>query len=616
MRSIGRLLAFLLLVLALAGCGGRAAPPGRVIEAANPVNYYVRLTSPGAIRYEVTLAAERLPRDSIDFVLPTWLPGLYATRAPSVPENFTARDGRGRPIPVRRLAVNAWRLYTETTDYVSIDYKVVPGSPEEPLATRPQLDLHTGYAVGGTLLGYLDGLEMRPVTLTFDLPPSWRAATPLRPAGPNRFAAPTYFELVGVPLVIGDRWLDYKLFVQGKPHQIVVQGAGPEFAPDTLLRLVNETIELGTTFYGRSPYERYLFAVHFVAPDASGMGAMGQPTGAALFLPSLAGNRMRDAGLGAILLHQYLHAWFPGQFGPTSVLRPELRFPPLVPDAWLIEGSAEYYARLLPVRNGASDRTAFYESMADVLWFWRELGGGNRIDLLELSTAARSGDPRDSSRLVAGGTLAVFLLDLMMREETRGVRGHDHLVYFLQRRGTRYGYDESQVWADAAATLEVPASALSVLTTRGTLSIDANLERGGLRAVSREVRRRALGAVLAPDANGQFVVSAVERGGTAAGAGMREGDVLLEINGTPIAPNEVIATRFALTTFIEEAETGARINFEVERNGTPVELSGTVRSVPATRITIVEREGASEMQRMVRASLFHPGTPIPAASDR
>jgi predicted metalloprotease with PDZ domain len=616
MRSALRLVAFTVVVFALTGCARRVGPPGRVVEPANPVNYYIRLTSPGAARYEVTLATERVPGDSVDFVLPAWLPGLYATRTPSVPENFAARDGRGRPLPVRRLAVNAWRLYTETTDYVSIDYKVVPGSPAEPLATRPQIDLHGGYAVGATLLGYLEGLEMRPVTLTFDLPPGWRAATPLRPAGPNRFAGPNYFDFVTAPFVIGGRWRDYKLFVQGKPHQVVVQGAGAEFAPDTLLRLINETIELGTSFYGRSPYERYLFAIHFVTPDASGMGAIGQPTGSAFFLPPLAGNRMRDAGLGAILLHQYLHAWFPGQFGPTSILRPELRFPPRVPDAWLVEGAAEYYARLLPVRNGASERTTFYDSMADVLWYWRELGGGDRIDLLDLSTAARSGEPRETSRLVAGGTLAAFLLDLMIREETRGVRGLDHLTYFLQRRGSGYGYDESQIWTDATTALELPPAALSVLATRGRLSIEANLERAGLRAVQREVRHRALGAVLAPDAQGRFLVTSVERGGTAAAAGMREGDVLLEINGTPVSPNEVIATRFALSTFIEGADSGARVTFEVERNDRAVELTGTVRSVPATRITIVERSGVSEMQRMVRASLFQSGAALSGASDR
>lgn len=611
MRLPSRRHALLLLAaLPLAACGGRTeAPPGRVAEPATPVHYYVRLANPGATRYEVAIAVDRIRRDSLDFVLPAWVPGQYATRVPSAAENFAARDGRGRPIPVRRLAVNAWRIYTETSDYVVVDYKILPGGPSEPLASRVQLDLSGGYAIGGALLGYLEGLEMRPVTVSFDIPPGWRATSSLRPSGPNRFAAGSYFDLPAAPFVIGDRWLEYKLFVQGKPHQVVVQGAGSQFAPDTLLRLIQEAVDSGTQFYGQPPYERYLFAVHFVPPDAAGMGAIGQGTGSALFLPPMAGNRMRQAGVGAVLLHQYLHVWFPGQFGPASVLRPEYRFPPSVPDAWLIEGVAEYYARILPVRHERAEREAFYGAMADVLWFWRELGGGDRIDLGELSAAGRTSDPRASARLVAGGTLAAFLLDLAIREESRGLRGLDQLVYFLQRRSGRAGYDEQAVWVDPAATLEVPPNALGVLAGQGRLSIETNLARAGLRVVRREARRRSLGAVLASDAARRFVVTSVERAGTAASAGVREGDRLLTINGTPVAPDEVIATRFALTTYVEEASSGAPIKFKVLRDDRELELSGTVRSVPATRISIVENESPSAIALLVRASLFRPGSP-------
>lgn len=601
------LAALLLAVLALAGCARRQAPPGRVVEPARPVNYYVRVPGAAAAGYEITMVADRLRRDSVDFVLPAWIPGQYATRIPTVPENFTVRNGQGEPIPVRRLAVNAWRLYPQTADYLAIEYRMMTEGTSKPLATRIQLDLHGGYAIGGALLGYLDGFQDRPVTLSFDLPSGWRASAPLQPAGPDRFAAASYLELPGTPFVIGDRWLEYRLFVQGKPHQITVQGAGPEFAPDTLLRLINETIDQGTLFYGRPPYERYQFAIHFVSPDAAGMGATGQLAGSSLFLPPLAGNRMRESGLGSVLLHQYLHAWLPGQFGPAALLRPDYRLAPRVSDAWLIEGAAEYYARLLPVRYGAAERPAFYDAMADVLWYWRQLGGGDRIDLRDLSVPGRSGDSSESSRLVAGGTLAVFMLDLMTRDETHGLRGLDQLVHFLQRRSARTGYDESEVWTDAAATLELPPTALSLVATRGTISIEANLARAGLRAVQRQVSRRSLGAVLAPDFQGRFLVTAVERGGTAASAGLREGDRLLEINSTPIAPEEAIATRFALTTFIEEASNGAPVRFKVERNGRAVELSGSVRSAPATRITIVESQGASPEALTVRSSLFGPG---------
>jgi predicted metalloprotease with PDZ domain len=594
----------LALVALLAACARGEAPPGRIVESVNPINYYVRVTSPGSDRLQITLAADHLRRDSVDFVLPAWIPGQYATRVPSVAENFAARDGGGSPIPVRRLAVNVWRLYTETTDYVTVDYHIRPGTPVEPLASRIQLDLHGGFAMGGAIFGFLDGIVGRPVTVTFDLPPGWRATSPLRPAGPNRFAATSYREIPGSPFVIGDRWAEYKLFVQGKPHQIVVQGAPPDFPPDTLLRLVNETIDHATLFLGRPPYERYIFAIHFVSPEESGMGASGQAAGSALFLPPLAGNRMREAGLGSLLLHQYLHAWYPGQFGPVSLMRPEYRFPPRVPDAWLIEGAAEYYARLLPVRHGTMDRQEFYDALADVLWYWRELGGGNRIDLLDLATAGRSGDARESSRLVAGGTLAVFLLDLMIREETGGLRGVDQILHFLQRRSGTTGYLEDQVWTEAAAVLGLSPAALDLLATQGSIPIEANLARAGLRQVQRDLRRRSLGAVLAPDAAGRFVVNAVERGGTAASAGMREGDRLVKINDTPVAPDEVIATRFALMTYIEEAETGSAVTFEVVRRGQPMELRGTVRALPGTRIAIVEASDASPTALQVRNSLF------------
>ena len=602
------------LIALLAACaGGGGGPPGRTVESGSPINYYVRVGAPGSDRFDVSVAVDRLRRDSVDFILPAWIPGQYVTRVPSSAENFAARDGSNRPLPVRRIAVNAWRLYTESTDYVALEYRVARGSQLEPLATRVQLDLHGGYAVGGALLGYFAGETFRPLTLTFDLPPGWRAAGSLRPAGPNRFSADTYHDVPGAPFVVGDRWGEYKLFVQGKPHEVAVQGAPPDFAPDTLLRLVNETIDRGTRFYGRPPYDRYMFVVSFVSPDASGMGAIGHNGGSALFLPPLAANRMREAGLGAVLLHQYLHAWLPGTFGPSALQQPDFRFPPRVPDAWLVEGAAEYYARLLPARDGAVDRRAFYDAMADVLWYWREAGGGDRVDLVELGASGRRGDSRESARLVAGGTLAVFLLDILIRDETNGLRGFDELLYFLQRRSGPSGYAEDQIWIDAASARALPPASLSTVAMRSSIAIEANLARAGLRAVTREVRRKSLGAVLAPDSDGRFEVMSVERGGTAASAGVREGDRLVKINETPIAPEEVIATRFALSTFIEQAETGARVAFEVLRDERPVRLTGTVRTVPATRIAIVESRDASTTAEQVRASLFRASAPVTAS---
>ncbi|MFN2384193.1 MAG: hypothetical protein ABR559_08020, partial [Gemmatimonadota bacterium] len=362
-----------LLVLALAGCAPRYRPPADTLTSPDAFNYYVRVATTRADRFEVTLAAERVNRDSLDFIFPAWIPGRYHPGPGRArPENFTARDGRGRPIAVRRLSGSAWRLYPpDGADYVAVTYHIIPEASDEPLAFRPQLGIHGGFAPGGALFGYLLGFEERPVTVSFDLPAGWRVAAPLRPGGANRFAAASYATLPGTPIVVGDRMRDYKLFVQGRPHQITVSGADAGFAPDSLLRLISETIDHGARFYGRPTYERYLFAVHFVPPDADGIGAMGQTAGSAFFLPVLSGDRLREGGIGGLLLHQYLHAWYPGSFGPVALRRPDFFAPPVLQDEWLIEGAAEYYARLLPVRTGGVGRHAFYETMGELLTLWR-----------------------------------------------------------------------------------------------------------------------------------------------------------------------------------------------------------------------------------------------------
>lgn len=594
------------IVLVLLGCA--AQPPGTGERPARgvPVNYYVRVASPAAGAFDVTLAADDVRADSIDFVLPAWVPGRYGLGAGrTVIENFAARDDEGRPIASRRSGLTSWRLYPDRARYVTVSYRVVPGPVTVPLPFRTRLGIHGGYALGGALLGTFVGLEGRAVTVSLDLPSGWRAVAPLRPAGPNRFSAASYAELPGTPFSVGDRMRDYKLFVQGRPHEVLVQGGGSGFVPDSLLGLVDEAIEYGTRFYGPPPYERYVFAIHFVPPEEAGLGATGQRAGSAYFLPALDARRLREAGIGRLFLHQYLHAWYPGAFGPAELVRPRFWAAPQIDDLWFIEGSAEYYAQLLPVRYGPAGRDAFYRAMEDLLTFWRELGGGERIDPRALSRLARRGDDEQATtRMLVGGTLAAFLVDLGIREETQGLRGLDQAIRYLQRWAPPGGYSGDEMWREVAGALGVPAEVLGPLVSDETVSIDAGLSRAGLRASERTERRRALGARLLAGPEGRFVVADVEPGGTAASAGLRDGDRLLKIGPTPVGPDEIVATRFALASYVREARPGAAVQFEVERDGVVRTLRGEVRETRLRRVVLVEDPAATSAAVLVRSSLF------------
>lgn len=579
------------------------------------INYFVRVSGAGADRYQVALAADRIRADSLDFVLPTWIPGQYGIGPHrTIVESFSARDGEGQPVSSRRVGVASWRLYTRDVHYLGLSYEIVPGPTGVPLPFRTQLGLHYGYSPGAGLLGTLRGYESRPVTIAFDIPRGWKAITPLRPSGPNRYEASSYHEVPGVPFVIGDRVKDYKLFLAGKSHQITVHGVDDSFTPDSLLALVSQTVDFGTRFFGTTtPYERYTFALHFVSPEESGWGATGGVSGSTVFLPRLDPTRLRDAGVGRLLLHQYFHAWSPGRFGPRALVAPQgWGSPPPLDDLWFVEGAAEYYAHLLPARFGTGGREGFSDTFGHLLTNWSQLGGGDRIDPAALVRRAEAtGEDLDRTRMTIGGTLAMFLIDLRIREETRGLRGLDQAIHYLQRWTPAEGYDPAVVWEEVAAALGVPAVTLGPLVTGEALSLEAGLARAGLRADVRQERRRSLGARLVPGPGGRFVLTDVEPGGTASSAGLVEGDLLLAINETPIAPDEVVATTFAMSNYIREARVGRTVRFQIERDGEVREVRGTVRETRFPVVRLVESAGATRSAEMVRESLFSPTRAIP-----
>jgi predicted metalloprotease with PDZ domain len=601
-------------LLAFAACGPRRGPEVLPETARQPVGYFVRIDRSGTFRYSVSLTTDRVRRDSLDFVLPSWVSGQYGQLSSQLQaESFSVRDGRGDPVATRRISGTRWRLYPEGEEYLSVDYQILPDPETEPLPFRTRLDAHAGYALGAGLFGYLEGYETRPVRISFDLPIGWRASAPLQTEGPNRFSARGYEDLPETVFVVGDRYRDYKLFQRGRPHQVIVLGESSGFTPDSLLALIDETIRTGTDFLGTPVYDRYTYVIHFVSPDVAGIGGTGHATGSAIFLPEIESGKVREAGVETILLHQYLHAWLPGTFGPAELVHPDWSRSPRVPDLWLVEGVAEYYARLLPVRRaGGASRARFYDQVGALITLWRELGGQDAIQPSTLAgPVLRGGDDRAMARLVAGGALSAFLTDLSIRDETRGLHGLDQLLRQARESAPPGGYTGTAIWSEAAGAIGVSPSALAAFSDSGTVSIEAGLARAGLRVVERAERRRTLGARLQVDPERGFVVGSIDPGGTAASAGLREGDRILKINQTPIAPDEVVATRYALDTYIAEARTGSPIRFEIERDGEAREMRGEVRETRVRHVEIREISSPSAQALLVRASLFQPSTPDP-----
>jgi predicted metalloprotease with PDZ domain len=143
----------------IAACGGPPPPETGLPDAGRqPVGYFVRVELAGAMRFDISMTTDRVRRDSVDFVLPSWVPGQYGQLASQIQaESFSVRDGGGDPVSTRRISATRWRLYPEDTQYLSVAYQILPDPTTEPLPFRTRIDLHTGYALGAGLFATLEG---------------------------------------------------------------------------------------------------------------------------------------------------------------------------------------------------------------------------------------------------------------------------------------------------------------------------------------------------------------------------------------------------------------------------------------------------------------------------
>ena len=85
------------------------------------MSYSYSPSRPATGAYDLSLTTDRVRRDSLDFVLPSWAPGQYGPLSSQVQlESFSVRDGHGDPIATRRISGTRWRLYPDGEQYLNV----------------------------------------------------------------------------------------------------------------------------------------------------------------------------------------------------------------------------------------------------------------------------------------------------------------------------------------------------------------------------------------------------------------------------------------------------------------------------------------------------------------
>ena len=580
-----------------------------VVFAALPaqatIGYAVSVAEPEQHQFQVTMTVPGV-HDEVLVQLPAWN-ALYQIRdfAHRV-AHVRATDEAGTSLRVRKLDKQTWRI--SGTGVVTVRYAVFW---DEPGPFSSQLNTRHAFLNLATVLFYVPARRSEDVRLVFDdVPASWRVAVALRPGDASTglwtggYVAPSYDAVVDAPVELGE-FEEFRLEGVIPPVRVVVHGDGwkREQLAETLRRIVSYQTEL----MRGAPYDEYLFIYHIGSAASNAGSGMEHANSTAIFNESA-------APLADISAHEFFHLWNVKRIRPQSLEPVDYTREQWTRALWFAEGVTSTYGAYTLVRTALWNHKQFYGDLGAQITElegrparrWKSVEEASLDAWFEKYALHRRTD--FSISYYNKGQLLGVLLDILIRDATDNRASLDDLVRALNEKLARRGrwyHDSDDIRAEAERLVGRSLGEFFSRYVAGTdeLPCAELLSRAGLVLQAMGTVRADFGfwSDRGPDA--VSVATQVQPGSAAEQAGVREGDVLLRLNGHPFPRDP--------ESWLREHRPGETVQLCLRRNGTEKEVSFALGERQERGYRVEEAANATEKQRRIRDGLLRGTTDAP-----
>ena len=490
---------------------------------------------------------------------------------------------------VSRVDSAVWQVIAPRGD-IRVRYRLaLPASPTPRPAWRPFL-APTGGLIGGPhAFMYLLGAERLPVTVTLDLPRSWRVATGLEPTrDPMVFTAASAPVLMESPILAG-QLREWRFVEHGVPHRMVywpLPDATP-FDTATFVSGIQRMVAQVFALFGRAPFDEYTFLFQDGA-----YGGLEHPNSVTLGIRSA--NLARDPREELEeTAHEFFHTWNLMAIKPVEYRDIDYRTQPPVSSLWFSEGLTIFYSDLLLRRAGIalSDSTRIAH-LEQLLSRWLSNPAYERFSAEAISRVAYNAEPGALGDYTASthlqGEVLGAMLDLIVRDATSGRRSMDDVMRLLYARSDQR-LDGRAVERAVEDTCGCDVTSFFEAHVRGARVLDYNryLALLGLRAtlswapaVSNGQPERDLRVFGFEPGDGSLRLVISNPASAWGRAGLHSRDRLVSMDGSPVGTWPELRGR------LQRLRLGDSVRMEVERPSgryaTTVVVTGLER--PTVRI--------------------------------
>ena len=578
---------------------------GRAL-AADRVRYTVSLANLREHRVEVTI---EIPpgRSERELQLPVWN-ALYQVRDFSQYMNWIRAATRGgQALVITQLTKSRWKI-TGTEGGARAGYEMFS---DDPGPYGAQLNSHHAFFNLAEILCYLEGERGSPADLEFrDVPAGWKVATPLDQRG-RVFSADNYDQLVDSPVEIGA--FEEKDFQQAcGEYRVLVDAERAQAILDTIVPPIQRIVSTETNWMNDCPFERYMFIYHF--GESPGGGGMEHAYSTAITLAARDLSENFD-DFTRVTAHEFFHLWNVKRIRPQSLEPIDYTKENYTPALWFSEGVDTTVAEYVRLRAGFVDEPHYLEYLSRSI---TELE--SRPAHLTQSAEQSSLDawlerypyynlPARSISYYNKGELLGVLLDLKMRESTNDQVSLRELFRWMNEHYAKQGKffaDSDGVRQAAEALTHSSFGDFFHKEVSGVDEIPWNdfFKRVGLHLVTSEVISADAGFQAARNFDQPFTVVEIQPGSNADLAGLKLGDLILEVNGEPPARD--------LERTLEQLAPGELLHLRVRRDGSVRELEWKLDSRKRLVFRLQDVPDLTSEQRSRRAAWLF-GDAIPQA---
>lgn len=572
---------------------------------ANETSYQVNLDERHVQQVTIEARFSEVTGDTLDFHLPVWRSGLYLVLDfVGTMSALEVTNESGESLEFEQTAKSSWQVTRDTsaTGDVIVRYRLYADSLTD--RTR-HVDADHAFLNPAAVFVYADGFRDEPVTVDFDLPEGWQAASGMEQPEPGQFVAPHYDRLVDSPIEAGT--FDLVSFeAAGMTIDFLIDGTwdgDEERLSNDISAIVEASAEVFESAQRPLPTDRYLFLLH----SGPGLGGGTEYYNSTVVHtdPRAFWDEDRWKSFLGLMAHEFFHTWNVKRFRPATIDRYDYLDVNYTELLWVAEGLTSYYDQLLPVRAGLVSVSDYRDELAETIDGVVDNPGYGQDTLARASLEAwtkgyhrgadRAADKanRTISFYSQGGLLGL-VLDLEIRRASEGQRSLDTVMaalyddFPLGEGGFTYQDFRERLAAAGGGTLAAQLDDWVYGTeplpvAEALSSIGWTLDR---KDVSEEPVQVSLDAALRGNPP---VVRFARLNGAAWNAGVNAGDELLALDGARIGSN--------LNNLLRRYSPDEKVDLTLFRDGVLKTLDLTLSPVRADHEIDADEEAAATTEQ-------------------